>query len=307
MERRDIKFKSEGLNCSAWFYVPDEASSMAVPTIVMAHGFSLVKEAFLDLYAQKFCDEGFAVLVFDYRNLGESDAYKPLHLDPQEQIKDYRNAITWVRKQREVDPEKIGIWGTSYSGGHVLQVAAMDRRVKAAVAQVPTINGRKGAVRKMGTEKFQQFMKELIDYREQRYDYNEHRMIPVVSLNGNAAQPHPDAYKWFTATAKVAPNWENEITLESMELYFEYNPSSLIEFIAPTPLLMIAAMEDGITPPDLIIEAFEDHANEPKSLLQLPGGHFDVYNGPTFNTACEGAIEWFQTYLGKGITQATNQ
>lgn len=296
MERRNISFKSEGLNCAGWFYVPNQSKGTA-PAIVMAHGFSLTKEAYLDKFAKRFCEAGFCVLVFDYRNLGDSDAYKPFHLDPMEQIKDYRNAITWIRKQSEVEAEKVGIWGTSYSGGHVLYVAAVDRRVKAVVAQVPTINGRKGAARKMGMEKLNHFMDELIEYRESQYDSNKERMIPVVSLDGNAAQPHPDAYKWFTETAALSSTWRNEITLESMELYFEYNPSSFVDFISPTPLLMIAAMEDGITPPDLIIEAYEELANEPKELLQLPGGHFDVYNGPTFEQACTGALDWMKKYL----------
>ena len=123
-------------------------------------------------------------------------------------------------------------------------------------------------------------------------------MYPIVSEDGVAAQPHPDAYKWFTETAKtVAPSWKNEITLESMEHYVEYNPASFIEFISPTPLMMIAAMDDGITPPDLIIEAFEEQAKEPKKLLKLRGGHFDVYNGATFEQASKQSLKWFQQHL----------
>ena len=123
-------------------------------------------------------------------------------------------------------------------------------------------------------------------------------MYPVVAEDGVAAQPHPDAYKWFTETAKtIAPSWKNEITLESMEHYVEYNPASFIEFISPTPLMMIAAMDDGITPPDLIIEAFEEQAKEPKKLLKLPRGHFDVYNGETFEQASKESLKWFQQHL----------
>ncbi len=188
--------------------------------------------------------------------------------------------------------------GHRYSGGHVLHIGAVDRRVKAVVAQVPTINGRKGAERKMGREKFEQFLKNLTNYRTERYVTGESKMYPVVSEDGVAAQPHPDAYKWFTETAKtVAPSWKNEITLESMEHYVEYNPASFIEFISPTPLMMIAAMDDGITPPDLIIEAFEEQAKEPKKLLKLPGGHFDVYNGATFEQASKQSLKWFQQHL----------
>ena len=298
MNRSTVTFKSEGLHCVGWLYMPAHASEQQVPAIVMAHGFSLVKEAYLDRYAEIFCQGGFAVLVFDYRNFGESDSYLPQHLEPYEQIKDYRNAISWISNLPEIDENKIGIWGTSYSGGHVLHIGAVDRRVKAVVAQVPTINGRKGAERKMGREKFEHFLHNLTNYRTERYITGKSKMYPVVAEDGVAAQPHPDAYKWFSETAKtVAPSWKNEITLESMEHYVEYNPASFIEFISPTPLMMIAAMDDGITPPDLIIEAFEEQAKEPKKLLKLPGGHFDVYNGPTFEQASKESLKWFQQHL----------
>lgn len=298
MNRSTVTFTSEGLQCVGWLYMPAHASEQQVPAIVMAHGFSLVKEAYLDRYAEIFCQGGLAVLVFDYRNFGESDSYLPQHLEPSEQIKDYRNAISWISTLPEIDDNKIGIWGTSYSGGHVLHIGAVDRRVKAVVAQVPTINGRKGAERKMGRKKFEQFLNNLTNYRTERYVTGQRKMYPVVAEDGVAAQPHPDAYKWFTETAEtVAPSWKNEITLESMEHYVEYNPASFIEFISPTPLMMIAAMDDGITPPDLIIEAFEEQAKEPKKLLKLPRGHFDVYNGPTFEQASKESLKWFQQHL----------
>ena len=298
MNKSTVTFTSEGLQCVGWLYMPAHASEQQVPAIVMAHGFSLVKEAYLDRYAEIFCQGGFAVLVFDYRNFGESDSYLAQHLEPYEQIKDYRNAISWISTLPEIDVNKIGIWGTSYSGGHVLHIGAVDRRVKAIVAQVPTINGRKGAERKMGRKKFEQFLHNLTNYRTERYVTGTRKMYPVVSEDGVAAQPHPDAYKWFTETAKTnAPSWKNEITLESMEHYVEYNPASFIEFISPTPLMMIAAMDDGITPPDLIIEVFEEQAQEPKKLLKLPGGHFDVYNGSTFEQASKESLKWFQQHL----------
>ena len=113
MNRKNITFTSEGLQCAGWLYMPDKASTThKVPAIVMAHGFSLVKEAYLDLYAEVFCTGGFAVLVFDYRNFGGSESYKQQHLEPYEQIKDYRNAISWLSTLPEVAREQIGIWGT---------------------------------------------------------------------------------------------------------------------------------------------------------------------------------------------------
>jgi acetyl esterase/lipase len=92
---------------------------------------------YLDNFASKFASTGFVVTVFDYRFFGGSEGEPRAQLLWPEQIQDYRNAITWTMAQKEVDPARIGVWGTSYSGGHVIFLGAYDRRIKAVVAQVP--------------------------------------------------------------------------------------------------------------------------------------------------------------------------
>jgi hypothetical protein len=111
------------------------------PGIVMCHGFSAVKEMYLDKYGQHFADSGMAALVYDNRNLGASDGEPRQEIDPWQQIRDYRDAISFARGLPEIDGDRIGIWGSSYSGAHVLVVGAVDRRVKCVVAQVPLISG----------------------------------------------------------------------------------------------------------------------------------------------------------------------
>src|SRR3712207_4707498 len=134
--RRDVTFPSKGLNCAGWLYVPDDLEEGGRrPTVVMAHGFSAVKEMYLTHFAEQFMGAGFVVLLFDYRYLGDSEGEPRGQLFPWEQIEDYRNAITFARQQSEVNDDRIGIWGTSYSGAHVLVVGALDRRVKCVVSQ----------------------------------------------------------------------------------------------------------------------------------------------------------------------------
>jgi fermentation-respiration switch protein FrsA (DUF1100 family) len=140
--RHDITFASEGLSCAGWLYVPDDLESGEQrPAVVMAHGFSAVKEMYLYNFAEKFVEAGLVVLVFDYRYFGDSEGEPRGRLFPAEQHEDYRNAISWVSRRPEVDPDRIGVWGSSYSGGHVLHLAAFDRRIKAVVSQVPLVDG----------------------------------------------------------------------------------------------------------------------------------------------------------------------
>src|SRR5438067_744098 len=136
--RSDVSFDAEGVTLRGWLYRPAGADH-ALPAVVMAHGYSGVKEQHLDRYAEVFAAAGLMVLVYDHRNFGASDGEPRQEIDPIAQVRDYRNAITWVRRLPQVDREHIGVWGTSYSGGHVLVVGALDRRVKCVVSQIPTI------------------------------------------------------------------------------------------------------------------------------------------------------------------------
>jgi cephalosporin-C deacetylase-like acetyl esterase len=146
MVRQNIEFKnSDGVILRGWFYTPDSAGSRKLPTLVMAHGFTALKEMTLDFYAEKFTSAlSMNCLVYDHRGFGESDHLpgQPRgEIVPSLQISDYSDAITYASTRTEVDADKIGVWGTSYSGGHVLVVAAIDRRVKVVLSQGPCVSG----------------------------------------------------------------------------------------------------------------------------------------------------------------------
>ena len=296
-ERRDVTFKSQGLDCAAWYYVPKELKSgERCPAIVMAHGFSLVKEAYLDKFAEKFAEAGFAVLVFDYRYLGASEGEPRGQLFYYEQHQDYRNAITWVSLQEEVDPKRIGIWGTSYSGGHVLHLGAFDKRVKAVVAQVPATNSPERN-QSMGGEALLRRISWQAAQRTEQYATGLVKYFPVVALDGKPCVfPQKESYEFFAEVEKIAPSWDNRVTVETLEIIREYAPMTYIHLISPTPLLMIVASDDVLTSTKAEKEAFE-RAREPKKLVVFEGGHFDVYQGPSFDKASGAAVEWFEQYL----------
>ena len=123
-------------------------------------------------------------------------------------------------------------------------------------------------------------------------------MIAVVSDDPNTpcALPTPDSYEWFTETGKTrAPAWRNEVTLRSVEMFTEYEPGSYIEYISPTPLLIVVAAEDHLTIADEAIAAYS-RALEPKSLVLLSGGHFNAYV-KAFGEASGAARDWFVEHL----------
>ena len=204
MTRRDIEFDAEGVTLRGWFY-PAHGESGASPTIVMAHGYSAVKEMYLDKYAERFAAGGFNGLVFDNRNFGDSDGVPRQEIDPWAQIRDYRHAITYATTLPGTDPGRIGVWGSSYSGGHVLVVAAIDRRVKAVVSQVPMVSGYDN-LRALVRSDFLDGMRQMFDAdRTARFGGAPPVMVPVVAEDPLApsALPTPDSWQWFIEAGRT--------------------------------------------------------------------------------------------------------
>lgn len=299
-ERRDITFTSQSLKCAGWYYVPTGLKpGEKRPAIVMAHGYSAVKEMGLDKYAEKFAAAGFAVLVFDYRYMGASEGEPRGQLFYYDQHYDYRNAISWLTLQKEVDALRIGAWGTSNSGGHVLHIAAFDKRIKSVVAQVPAVGVWDTRFAKLSPNELARTYGYFSANRNETYATGRVTYFPVVTDDPKkrAVMPQKEAYEYFiTSFGGKAPNWRNQVTVESLEVNMEGRPVADIQLISPTPLLMIVASNDTISPTELQKKAF-DQAKEPKKLVEVKGGHFDAYSGAGFEVGSKAAVDWFTQHL----------
>ncbi|HEY4397173.1 MAG TPA: alpha/beta hydrolase, partial [Acidimicrobiia bacterium] len=241
---------------------------------------------------------------YDHRNFGDSDGAPRQELDPWMQVRDYRHAITFAQKLDGVDGDRVGVWGTSYAGGHVLVVGAIDRRVGCVVAQVPTISGWESTLRRVAPPALADQRRAFDADRLERFRGGAPQMVPMVvdPAEGGAAS-HASADAWDFFTGQHAPpedkwrfdKWRNEITLRSLELYSEYEPGSFIQRVGPTPLLMILGDGDVVCPTDLGLDAY-NRAHEPKRLELYPGGHFSAYTDQ-FDRAAGAATQWFSEHL----------
>src|SRR5262245_2128194 len=165
---KDIVFRkatiiSEGTRKAAELFTLKGNEGKALPTVIMCHGWGGLA-AQLRPDAVVFARAGYFVVTFDYRGWGASEGRlvltKPATrgkpgepftaevkeirevIDPLDQTTDLLNVIHWVHGEKQCDPKRIGLWGTSYSGGHVVYAAARDARVKATVSQVPALDSR---------------------------------------------------------------------------------------------------------------------------------------------------------------------
>ena len=139
----DATFPCQQARCDAELWLPAQAPGARKPAVIlMAHGFGATKEWGLPAFAERFVKAGFAVVRFDYRGFGKSGGQPRRVVDGQAHVKDWLSAIDAIRQRPDVDGQRLGIWGTSYSGGQVL-VAGAERPgvVKAVSAQVPFVSG----------------------------------------------------------------------------------------------------------------------------------------------------------------------
>jgi dienelactone hydrolase len=170
-DRRDIASRpvnlwSEGTRLSGTLFHPKElAAGEKLPAIVMSPGWEGLAQHLEEAYAPYFAAEGFAVLTFDYRGWGRSDGRRLANgeevrevVDPRDQTEDIVNAIDFVEGEEIVDRARIGYWGTSYSGGHAVWIAAHDPRVRAVVALAPVTDfvgaAPSGAIRRSRVEDY---------------------------------------------------------------------------------------------------------------------------------------------------------
>jgi hypothetical protein len=297
--RQDIEFPAEdGVILRGWLYQP-EGDASHCPLVVMAHGYSATKEMYLGDFAEVFAAAGLAVLVYDNRNLGSSDGEPRGEIDPWQQIRDYRTAITFASGLPSIDADRIGVWGSSYSGGHVLVVGALDRRVRCVVSQVPLISGLENARRLIRSDQFEGLRAAFDADRAARYAGKDPEMIPVVydaDPTEACALPTADSHDFFLGFRDRAPTWQNSVTLRSVEMFTEYEPGDYLPKISPTPLLMVVAARDHLTVADITTAAFE-RAAEPKKLVVLPGMHFEAYTGEAFAVSSAAQRDWFVQHL----------
>lgn len=292
--KSDVRFPVEGgIHLAAWLFVP-AAGPGPYPAITMAHGFAGTKYHRLEHYAAAFAASGFVVLVHDHRAFGDSDGVPRHDINPWQQIADWRRAISYLQSRPEVDAEWIGIWGSSFAGGHALVLGATDRRLKAVVSQVPTISGFETGRRRTPPESIAELERKFDEDERAQLAGEAPRMQVIVSDDPSV----PASYRTreaidFYLQELPKPVWTNEVTLRSNRWARMYEPGAWIDRISPTPLLMVVAAHDRVAVTDLALKAYEN-ALMPKRLAFVPGGHFDVYS---LDVAVEEAKAWFWQHL----------
>lgn len=298
VSRSDVEFGVEGdVTLRGWLFVPDLPGPR--PAITMAPGFAGIREHGLDRFARVFADAGFVVLVHDHRGFGVSDGQPRFDVDHWRQIADWRYAISHLESHPAVDADRIGLWGTSYAGGHALVLGATDRRVKAVVAQVPTISGYQQSLRRVPPDRVAALEASYIEDDRRQFTGAAPATQLVVTADPAAAAAYhsPDAVAFYHQPVPDGVHWENKVTVRSSRAARMYEPGQWVSRVSPTPLLMVIGLDDTVTLADTGLAAYE-RALQPKKLVTIPGGHFDAYLS-LFDQSSAAARDWFVEHLAR--------
>ncbi|HYH62615.1 MAG TPA: alpha/beta hydrolase [Solirubrobacterales bacterium] len=293
LSRTEVRFRSGEAECAGVLIRPDTAE--ATPCVVLAHGFGAVKEGGPVRTAERLAAEGFAGLAFDYRYFGESGGEPRQNLNVKRQLEDWRAAIDYARALDGVDAERIGLWGSSYSGGHVMAIAADDPLVKAAVSQSPYTHGPKTLMALGPAGSARLALAGLRDLAGAALGREPYR-IPIAGPPGSlGAMITPDAEPGYGAMYDPGFEWRNEFMGRAALTLSLYSPGQRAGDVQ-CPLLVQVCSADAITPPGPAIDAA---ASAPKGeLITYAGlGHFDIYRGEPFERAVADQLDFFKRHL----------
>jgi dienelactone hydrolase len=254
-----------------------------------------VREARLGAYAERFAAAGFAALVFDYRHFGDSGGEPRQLLDIGRQLDDWRAAIAFARNLPEVDRSRVAAWGSSFSGGHVMVIAAEDKELAAAVSQAPFVDGL-WALRAAGAANVARLTVAGLRDELARLRGGRPSMVPIVGAPGTlAVMTSPDALPGYEAMFEPGVEWSNEVAGRIALRVGLYRPGARAASIG-CPWLVQIAEGDAVTPPRPAVAAA---ARAPRSQVRrYPGGHFDVYRGGGFERAVGDQVEFLERTVG---------
>jgi pimeloyl-ACP methyl ester carboxylesterase len=278
--REDLTFASGTDTCAAWLYRPQ--TTQDAPCVVMAHGFSATRGDRLPAYAERFAAAGCAVLLFDYRHFGDSGGEPRQLLDIRRQLDDYRAAVAFAKGLPGVDAARIVLFGSSFSGGHVVTLAAEDPTIAAAIAQAPFADGLP-TVLAVGPRNALRGTALGIADQLGALAGRPPRTLPAVGPPGSfAAMTAPEAQPGFAAITDADSTWRNEVAARVMLHIAQYRPVAKAAKVR-CPLLVAVADRDQTTPPKPAIRMAE---KAPRGeLVRYPIGHFDIYTGSDFERA----------------------
>lgn len=289
MQERSISFYSDGLRISGTVYLPDERRPhRRYPAVVVCSGYLGLNVIYPRLFAEPLTSAGFVVLGFDYRGNGESEG-TPGRLLIDEQVRDIRHGITFIREQEEVDRNLVSLVGWGMGAGAVIKEAAEDERPRAVAALNGFYNGRAFLLARHGEAKLQELLGKL----------EQDRVMRVMEGKGLFNDPYevypldPDTHEEVKENLETVPGFGPETAFELLESILAFDAEAVVYKIAPRPLLIAHGEHNELHPFEDALSVY-GRAERPKTLFRIEGKHNDFMRRehPEFGRLARRLVEW---------------
>lgn len=261
------------------------------PWIILCHGFCGIQEILLPAFAEAFAAAGFTSVTFDYRGFGKSGGERG-RLVPAMQIEDIRTVIAWTKQQTAHDEDRIGLWGTSFGGCHVVSAAANNPDISCVVTQLPFADGETIVTGRMSSEEKLGFIATLDKMEAKRRDSGKEMFVGITRvLNDDESKAFFEAYKDEFPTMNV------KIPFLTVRETLLYKPGIAAKEVV-CPVLVVVAEKDTVNPPEQGQALFDAIGTTTKALHNETGArHYDVYSGAHFDNVVAAEISWFKKHL----------
>ncbi len=288
-KRDDLDFYSKGTRCAAWLYLPETEAKP--PVIVMAHGLGGTRELRLYEYAERFAEAGYAVYLFDYRNYGASDGTKRQLINVRMQLEDWQNAVAFIKKDVRVDADKLLLFGTSFSGGHVVWLTAHRDDVRATVAQCPYTNTL-ATIKAVGLPYI--LKKALFVIADVLSCVAGYRPVMLKLSTFKGENAFMEADEELTKRYIGDADFINEAPARTLIEFVKYSPGKFFRKIG-TPIYVAACSKDTLAPADKTIKL----ALKAKRLTykKYDCGHFEIYLPPFFEEVIKEYTDFYDKAL----------
>ena len=303
-----ITFDSHGDRCEAdWLEAASEALTTEAgrPCVVMAHGFGTTRDSGLMPFAERFAAAGCDVLVFDYRGFGGSEGRPRQDVHHLRHREDYHAAVAAARSRAGVDPTRVVVWGSSYSGGHVIAVAAQDPTIRAVVSQGAAVDGLmaltgRGKVRDPQSPPRQKVKgkgagigKAVLDDLVRAVTGRAPRMIAFLGDAGSGAMISGDGATDFAQI--TGASFRNEMCARGIARIAFNRPVRLAADVR-CPTLLVIAEYDEIAPSTAVHEVAR-RLGDLAEVASYDCGHFAIYAGEQFEASVARQVGFLQRVL----------
>jgi dienelactone hydrolase len=292
----NIAFPSEQGSCAGSLFRPDSPNSFLPlrPIVVLGHGLGAVRQMRLPDYARRFAQAGYLAVTFDYRHFGDSDGEPRQVLSIRRQQEDWQAAVRYARSVPGADERQVAVFGTSFGGGHVIELAAKDHSLAAVIAQCPFTIGLASLakVRPPGSIKVAaRAAADLLAAARRKPPV----LVPLVGPTGAAALMNaPDALDGYLGIVPEGLVFTNEVSARTGAAIPLWAPGRLASKVT-APILFAICERDTVAPAGPTLRFARQAPNA--TIHRYPFGHFEIYSGSAFHKAVEDYVGFLQTHV----------